>query len=601
MLVQLGVMEQRYHAVMEVLSGMAITEVAERLGVHRNSVHAWVRHYQENGLAGLADRSHRAHRHPWQLAPGIEAKICEMRRAHHKWGPQRLAYELDKKGVSPLPSRSSIYRVLVRHHLVEARRRKRRREDYTSWEREAPMDLWQLDVMGSVFLVDGTECKLVTGIDDHSRFCVLAMVVARATGRAVCSAFAGALSEYGVPDEVLTDNGRQFTGRFTKPRMGEVLFERICRDNGIIQRHTGIRSPTTTGKIERLHQTIQLEVLAEEGPFEDVLEAQEAMNRWRHQYNEERPHQSLDMATPASRFRPVPEQERALLPLKLPANLSPAPGPASDQGIESLLVPAPGPKALETGAAGGHHGDAIEIERVVPTCGNLVVRPQQLWLGPRLAGRTVTLWIDTKTVHVTLDGRRLKTLPSRLLEPDLMRLRRDGARSAGPPPAPPSAQQLARGAAIEVDRPVNACGLVALGGMQFGVGQVLAGQRVTLRLEGDLIHVVSDGVLRRTILSPLEPEQLTRLRGARLAGPSPVTGGPVRVRRRVSCRGAISITTQRVQVGIVHAHKIVTVELHDTVVRVVDDNGEIVKVLPRTNNKEVIQHKAHGRDARLSG
>lgn len=90
MLVQLGVMEQRYHAVMEVLSGMAITEVAERLGVHRNSVHAWVRHYQEGGLAGLADRSHRPHRHPWQLAPGIEAKICEMRRTHHKWGPQRL-------------------------------------------------------------------------------------------------------------------------------------------------------------------------------------------------------------------------------------------------------------------------------------------------------------------------------------------------------------------------------------------------------------------------------------------------------------------------------------------------------------------------------
>lgn len=85
--------------------------------------------------------------------------------------------------------------------------------------------------MGGVFLADGTECKVVTGIDDHSRFLVCCRVVVRATSRAVCTAFAHALRRYGVPAEVLTDNGKQFTGKFGGPRAGEVLFDRICREN----------------------------------------------------------------------------------------------------------------------------------------------------------------------------------------------------------------------------------------------------------------------------------------------------------------------------------------------------------------------------------
>ena len=84
-----------------------------------------------------------------------------------------------------------------------------------------------------MFLASGYECKVITGVDDHSRYCVIATVVYRATGRAVCSAFVAAMRVYGVPAEVLSDNGKQFTGRFGKPRPAEVLFERICRENGI--------------------------------------------------------------------------------------------------------------------------------------------------------------------------------------------------------------------------------------------------------------------------------------------------------------------------------------------------------------------------------
>lgn len=160
MLVELSIVEQRYHAVMEVISGAPVTEVARRYGVSRQSVHNWLAKYREGGLAALADRSHRPHFQPRQLDGGVEAVICRLRGAHPRWGPRRLGYELGKAGISPVPSRSTVYRVLVRHGLVLARRRKRRRQDYKRWQRDMPMELWQLDVTGSVFLADGTECKL---------------------------------------------------------------------------------------------------------------------------------------------------------------------------------------------------------------------------------------------------------------------------------------------------------------------------------------------------------------------------------------------------------------------------------------------------------
>jgi Integrase core domain len=103
--------------------------------------------------------------------------------------------------------------------------------------RSTPMELWQLDVTASAFLTDGTEVKIVTGIDDHSRFCVLAKAVMRATARPVCLAFVDAMRIYGIPEEVLTDNAKVFTGRFHKPGVPvEVLFDKICRENGITHR-----------------------------------------------------------------------------------------------------------------------------------------------------------------------------------------------------------------------------------------------------------------------------------------------------------------------------------------------------------------------------
>jgi transposase InsO family protein len=585
MLRELNVVEQRYQAVLQVLDGIPVTEVAERFGVARQTVHRWVARYRDGGIDGLTDRSHVPKAHPWRISAEVEALICDLRSSHRRWRPRRLVFELGKRG-HPV-SRSTVYRVLVRRHLLEPVPRRRRRDQYRRWERSAAMELWQLDVTASLFLADGRECKIVTGIDDHSRFCVIATVVARAAARAVCSAFVTAMAEYGIPGEVLSDNGKQFTGRFGRPRPAEVLFERICRENGITQRLTKPRSPTTTGKIERLHQTLQQELLNVHGPFASIEDAQVAVDTWRKQYNAERPHQSLAMAYPAARFSPATGD---VLGLRIPAELARPSSPAvpdADPAPDDPQAAGP-PRDVDGNSPAGW---AVELDRVVPPSGNLWLAGQQIWLGPAMTGRTVRLHAGLDRVHVLLDGYRVKTLPSRLDARDLARLAAGGATPAGPPPLPP-----ASGDVIEVERTVNASGNVSLGNHMISVGLPLAGQRITLRLDGPVAHIVSGGILARTVACPLPPEARSRLPSARAGTAQPPRlPDPLTVTRRVSVRGAIMIGGQRVQVGLVHARKTAEVTVEADTYQITVEPGITISA-PRTTSSDIRRHKASNYD-----
>lgn len=223
MLVELGLVEQRYQAVLEVLNdGATVTDVARRYGVTRQTVHGWLRRYARSGLAGLVDRSSRPVSCPHQMAPEVEARVVALRREHPGWGPRTIEHRLGREGVEPVPGRSSIYRCLVRHHLIDVQPRRKKRADYKRWERARAMELWQMDIVGGVRIADGSEAKIVSGIDDHSRFCVSAYVVARATARPTCDALTVAMRRHGIPEQILTDNGKVFTGRFGTGA-GEVL------------------------------------------------------------------------------------------------------------------------------------------------------------------------------------------------------------------------------------------------------------------------------------------------------------------------------------------------------------------------------------------
>jgi transposase InsO family protein len=389
-LVELSVMEQRYQAVLAVVQdGWKVTEVAERLGVSRQSVHTWISRYEAGGLAALTDRSHRPTSCPHQTSAEAEAAICELRREHPGWGPRRIEHQLAKAGLVPTPSRSAIYRCLKRHGLIELRRRRKRRDEFRRWERERPMQLWQMDVMGGVLLSDGSECKVVTGVDDHSRFCIAAGLVQRATSKAVCAVLAGSLARYGIPDEILTDNGKCFTGRFG-PHPVEVLFDRICRENGISHRHTAPRSPTTTGKIERFHQSLRKEFLRDRA-FRSMKAAQAELDAWVSDYNTQRPHQALEMATPADRFRLAPVSSDAV--------------------------------SIPVDQADDHPGQWV-LRRVASN-GVVSVDNQMFSVGNAFKGQLVDVFVDDTTIQVWSKNHLAKTV-ARLRTGPVRKVRADG-------------------------------------------------------------------------------------------------------------------------------------------------------------------------------
>ena len=232
---------------------------------------------------------------------------------------------------------------------------------------------------------------------------------------------------------------------------------------------------------------------------------------------------------------------------------------------------------------------------MVPASGNMTIGPQQFWLGASRAGQQVRFWIDITTVHMSIAGWRIKTVPSRLSAVDLARLRSAGARPAGPPPAGPAPGALAATSCVEVQRLVNAAGIITLGNQVIQVGSPLAGQRARIRLDGQLMHVITqDGILWRSLPCPIPPGQRHKLQGVRLAGPQPLPPASMVIQRKVSSRGGIQVAGQRIQVGFSHAGNTVTIELGDTSLRVIDHNGELLTTTPRNATAEISRYKSYG-------
>ncbi|WP_088288764.1 IS481 family transposase [Kineosporia sp. A_224] len=608
-LVVLSMVEQRLDAVRAVLAGAAVTEVAESVGVSRSTLHRWVGRYLTSQLPGLADRSHRPKSCPHQVSPEVEATVAEMRRAHPRWGSTRIRLELLRKPVAGVvvPSERTIDRILYRQGLLVHRPRKRPRSSYTRFERPEPMQLWGIDIVDGVELVDVRTgevrvVKVVTGVDDHSRYCVMASVVERATGRAVCLAFATALARFGVPAEVITDNGKQFTDRFGKG--GEVLFDKICRHNGISHRLTQPASPNQNGKVERFHGTLGPDFLTDAGPFTSIVEAQAAVDAWVREYNHDRPHQGLDNrvpVVPADRFRPRPDTERDVVPLWVPDALTPTPAvptlPGDDPSAPVAALPTTA-KSLPLGQTDGPgyrvspvwSGGPVEFDRVVPASGNLFVAGRQFWLGPLRAGKTVKFWADTDMLHLSINGARVKTLRSHLSVNDLARLAAQGAWPAGPPPLPSSDPSTT---AVEVERCVGRNGRVLLGGHSIAAAEILAGRSIGIRIEGSTLSFfdVHTRELLRTRPNPLTVQQARALRGARPAGPPPRPDTePVRVQRRASNSGVVMVVGQKVALGRVHAGKTVTIAISENTLAIELNDGE-VHIVRRTTTDAVRNHK----------
>ncbi|HEX5522202.1 MAG TPA: IS481 family transposase [Pedococcus sp.] len=468
MLRELAVSELRYRAVLEVLDGATVTEVAARFGVARQTVHAWLRRYAAEGaVLNLQDRSSRPHSCPHQMPAEVEARVLSIRDANPRWGPDRIRYQLGREGVVPVPGRSGVYRALLRGGRIDPARRRRRRSDYRRWERGRPMELWQMDVVGGVHLADGVEVKVVTGIDDNSRFVVCARVVARATARPVCEALLAALGRHGVPEQILTDNGKVFTGRFgPHGSSAEVLFDRVCAENGIRHLLTAPRSPTTTGKVERLHKTMRAEFLGEADRVHPSIEAlQAALDAWVVQYNTVRPHQALGMRPPVDRFTLV-----TLPPAEV---VDPAPVP----------VPRVAPPQLVTASRVRMAG----VQRWVSQRGVIRLAGFSYRVPIVFAGEPVEAVVEHNLVQIFHRDVLVASYPQRV---------RPGHSTAQPPR---QGRRTARPATegVVVNRVVDKDGLLSFAGTMYRAGRPWRGKTLQVSVVADSVQLAFKGAVVR--------------------------------------------------------------------------------------------------------
>lgn len=295
----MDVVEQRLAVLREPgWSGRTVREVCRRHGISPDTFYAWKQRYDTDGLAGLQPRSRRPGSSPAQLDAALEDRIVALRKAHG-WGPVKIRDALRREGLV-VPASSTVQQALARHGILTPRPRRARpiRQGHR-FERSASNQLWQID--GAMHhLADRSPYWTVEVIDDHSRFCPAITVGPSLTGHLTWAAVCTAVALYGIPEWILTDNGRCFTGRL---HGDEVSFERRVKAAGICLTHSRPYHPQTCGKVERLHHTQRVWLARHPVPA-SLAQAGELFTRFRQHYNTERPHQALHGATPAEVYRP---------------------------------------------------------------------------------------------------------------------------------------------------------------------------------------------------------------------------------------------------------------------------------------------------------
>ena len=342
-------------------------------------------------------------------------------------------------------------------------KRKRRREDYRRWERGRAMGLWQMDVTGRVHLAGGAEVKVVTGIDDHSRFVVCAKAVMRATARPVCLALGEALRRHGIPGQILTDNGKVFTARFGRGP-GPVLSGRICAGNGIKHLLTKPYSPTTTGKVERLHKTMRAEFFTpNDGLFATIGELQAALDGWVSEYNTTRPHQSCGGRPPAGRFRLA---DRSITP------------------DDSAIAPVPAPVTAPAGASAQRPPG---LSRWVNAHGKISLAGFSYAVGASYAGEPAEVVVAGGLVDILHAGVVVATHAQRMREDQADRL----------PRAPVARRARDATAGLTVTRLANRTGVISFAGTDYQAGRRWARQSIDVSIVAGSVQLSRDGKVIR--------------------------------------------------------------------------------------------------------
>lgn len=280
--------------------GANMTQLCQRFGISRPTGYLWLERYRRDGMAGLEERPRTPQHSPTRTPPAVETAVLAVREAHPTWGGRKIRAVLERQGLSPLPSASTITAILRRHDRLDPAESVKHRS-YQRFEAGAPNDLWQLDFKGHLALEEGRVHPL-TILDDHSRFLLGLGACGDEQGETVQLQLQRCFVRYGLPRCILSDNGPPWGAMGQGGWSGlEVWLWQL----GIEVWHGRPAHPQTQGKVERVHRTLKAEVFGG-APYRDLATCQQACDAWRQLYNTERPHEALGMAVPAARYQPSP-------------------------------------------------------------------------------------------------------------------------------------------------------------------------------------------------------------------------------------------------------------------------------------------------------
>ena len=294
-------MDQRVQLIQEYEDGESIAALAEIHGISRKTIYKWLGRHESEGVAGLADRS-RAPRHcPGKLSEEVIAAIIEARH-RWKWGPRKLRVKL--AGAQPeisWPAESTIGEVLKNAGLTHRRKPRVRTPPYGQPFASVTdaNQTWCTDFKGWFRTGDGTRCDPLTITDAHTRYLLGCQITAKTDTIHVAAIFDNVFREFGLPLVIHNDNGTPFASRAPG---GLSRLSMVWVKLGILPERSRVASPQDNGRHERMHSTLKQATL--KPPERNRRRQQKSFDRFREEYNHERPHEALDNATPASRYTP---------------------------------------------------------------------------------------------------------------------------------------------------------------------------------------------------------------------------------------------------------------------------------------------------------
>jgi putative transposase len=308
-----SVVDERVRFVLEQERGLhTMTELCEAYNITRETGYYWVRRYQQGGLEALPDRNRAPRQHPNQTPEEIEEAVLELRRAHMSWGPRKLKRVLEREEPGrQWPAASTIGEMVAREGLVIARKKRRRAPPYTQpfASADAPNRVWCADFKGWFRTGDGERIDPLTITDACSRYLLRCQRVEKTDYERVRAIFESAFRECGLPRAIRTDNGAPFASRAVAGLSRLAVW---WMKLGIVPERIAAGHPEQNGRHERMHRTLKQETASP--PKANRRAQQRSFDRFRREYNDERPHEALDMQTPSAVYTQSSRQYPARVP-----------------------------------------------------------------------------------------------------------------------------------------------------------------------------------------------------------------------------------------------------------------------------------------------